>query len=130
MTKLNVDAIENVAGTAKPTLTAQYPLEAIIHYDMRTSNTTRRSQNVTSFTDNGTGSSLINFTNVFNNIWYAAGANAQKYDASDDGNTIIQIGGNTTNVRTTSTDRVLHKVRSGTSIDMDLNQYMSQGVLA
>ena len=127
MSELRVDLISDAAGTGP--IDSIRAFKAVIHYDMLSLVATRSSRNVSSFADDATGKSRLFFTNAFSDVYYTAAGTAQKNDATHDGNVIVQFGGNTTNLRTASVDRVVCIARSGTALDMDQIQYSAEGDL-
>jgi hypothetical protein len=76
MTQIYVDTLANEAGTGPTTLLKQWAMVASYSYDMG-NDTSRRNKNVSSFTDNGTGSLTANYTNsLSSNDITASGATA------------------------------------------------------
>jgi len=67
---LNVDSIAAKDGTSPVGLTKQSAAKAWARYD-QTNTTNRDSFNISSISDEGTGIFGLNYSNSFNNIYYA-----------------------------------------------------------
>jgi predicted GNAT superfamily acetyltransferase len=69
MSTLKVNAISNVAGTGSPNITEQ--AKAWVNFNGTGTVAIRADYNVTSITDNGTGTYTVNFTNAMADANYA-----------------------------------------------------------
>jgi hypothetical protein len=71
MSEIRATTISDAAGTGPITLTGQSAAKVFANYGTVTSTSIRDSLNVSSLTDNGSGSTEINLTNSFANTNYA-----------------------------------------------------------
>ena len=74
MSTLKVNAISNVAGTGSPNITEQ--CKAWVNFNGTSTVAIRGDFNVSSITDNGTGSYTVNFTTAMSSSNYACGGYA------------------------------------------------------
>jgi hypothetical protein len=72
--------------------------------------------NVSSLTKNATGNYTINFTNAMPDANYAFSGGVMKHDTGDDGNIIIQVGGNSANTPKVGSIRCITRIVSGSTL--------------
>ena len=85
MSTLNVSNITDGTDTVETGYVLNGSAKAWAHFTTISTTTLVESLNVSSLTDNGTGSTNVNFTNNFANNDYAIGANANDYHATTSG---------------------------------------------
>jgi len=99
---LKVDDIQTTAGSLyidggvgedALLVNAESPLKVWCVWDTYTSHSVTDDLNVSSVTDEGTGSTRVNYTTALSSANYAASGCAAKDDGNDDGNMAVQIGG-------------------------------------
>ncbi len=76
MSELRANTISAANGTGPVTLTKQSAAKAWVNFNGEGTIAARDSFNVSSLTDNGTGSHAYNLTNAMNNANYKCGSNA------------------------------------------------------
>jgi hypothetical protein len=77
----------------------------------------RASFNVSSITDNGTGIYTANFTNALPDANYSTVVAAQKFDTTNNGDTIATLGATNQAYSTTAVNFVVRTVNSDTRVD-------------
>ena len=94
---LNVDTIADKAGTGPVALTKQEATKAYCWVDSYNSpSSVITSLNISSITDEGTGTTTLNFTNAFANATYAyAGMDANSFILGTRGGRTSAVGTNT-----------------------------------
>ena len=72
MSEIRATTVSNLAGTGPVTLTGQYAAKAWVNFKGTGTVAIRQSENVSSITDNGTGSYTVNFTVAMTDADYVA----------------------------------------------------------
>jgi hypothetical protein len=102
-----------------------YACRAWVNFDgTQSTPAIRASGNVSSITKNGTADYTINFTTAMPDANYSVSGSTSKYDSNNDGNQIIQFGGNASNYSTaqssTSVRALIRTATSNTSNDVNI----------
>ena len=104
MSTLKVDTISNVAASASSTvsnlLSGRITHSACV--DATGTAGFRKSMGFSSVTDHGVGIFQLHFSTAVSDINYSYAGNAMKGDTNNDGNMLLQLGGNNTNIQKTT----------------------------